>query len=99
MALARRAARGDDSGVRAFRTAQTQESWELLSRERESLVWRHVARARGLLAPVDHEWADEIERDLSHDTLADRMAEEGYGRSDKATGADVLARLKNQSQS
>ena len=36
----------------------------------------------------------EIDRDLSHDTLADRMADQGLGPATRHTGADVLARLK-----
>ncbi|MEM7473167.1 MAG: PspA/IM30 family protein [Pseudomonadota bacterium] len=39
----------------------------------------------------------EINADLSHDTLSNRMAERGYGTPDKTTGADVLKRLKTKS--
>jgi hypothetical protein len=35
----------------------------------------------------------EINRDLSHDTLADRMADHGYGAATRATGQDILDRL------
>ena len=35
-----------------------------------------------------------INRDLSHEGLADRMADEGFGPSTRVTAADVLARLK-----
>ncbi|MEL7298789.1 MAG: PspA/IM30 family protein [Pseudomonadota bacterium] len=38
---------------------------------------------------------DEINGDLSHDTLEDRMAAEGYGGTTKSTAAGVLARLKS----
>ncbi|MEL6914041.1 MAG: PspA/IM30 family protein [Pseudomonadota bacterium] len=38
---------------------------------------------------------DEIDGDLSHDTLEERMAAEGYGAATKSTAADVLARLKS----
>lgn len=36
----------------------------------------------------------EIEGDLSHDTLPERMADAGFGARGKTTGADILARLK-----
>ena len=39
----------------------------------------------------------EIDANLSHDTLADRMAAQGFGPTTKTTGADVLARLKSKS--
>lgn len=38
----------------------------------------------------------DIDRDLSHETLADRMSDAGYGDATKATGADVLKRLKSK---
>ncbi|MCY4179314.1 MAG: PspA/IM30 family protein [Litoreibacter sp.] len=41
----------------------------------------------------------DIEHDLSHEGLAMRMANQGYGASDKSTGADVLARLKSKTTS
>ncbi len=37
----------------------------------------------------------EIDADLSHEGLGNRMAEQGYGPSTKSTGAAVLARLKS----
>ncbi|CTQ49079.1 PspA/IM30 family protein [Jannaschia donghaensis] len=36
----------------------------------------------------------ETEGELSYDTLPDRMADAGFGKRGKTTGADVLARLK-----
>jgi len=39
----------------------------------------------------------EINRDLGHDSLADRMSDAGYGTANRSTGADVLARLKSKS--
>ena len=36
----------------------------------------------------------EIDADLNHDTVADRMAAKGLGASTKTTAADVLARFK-----
>lgn len=61
----RRARAGDDSGVRVFRTGMVQTSWAQLLDERESLVWRHAARARGVLARHDDEVAAAIERELA----------------------------------
>ncbi len=61
---ARRAAVGDDTGIRVFCTKELRDPWDRLLADRESLVWRHVASARGLLVccmPVFHE---EIQRHL-----------------------------------
>jgi hypothetical protein len=62
---ARRAKEGDDSGVRVFERASVRTAWARLITDRESLVWRHVAVARGLLAPASPMRASEIERDLA----------------------------------
>lgn len=54
-----------------------------------------IARVLGRDDPFEQsEILREIDRDLSHDTLADRMADEGLGKATRHTGADVLARLK-----
>lgn len=37
-----------------------------------------------------------INRDLSHDGLADRMADAGFGPATRVTAADILARLKTK---
>jgi hypothetical protein len=61
---ARRAAEGDDTGVRVFCTEALREAWDRLLADRETLVWRHIASARGLLAssmPIFHE---EMQRHL-----------------------------------
>lgn len=39
----------------------------------------------------------EIDEGLCHNSLADRMAAAGFGKSSKTTAADVLARLKSNS--
>lgn len=62
---ARRAKEGDDSGVRVFERPSVRTAWARLITDRESLVWRHVAVARGLLAVAAPMRAAEIERDLS----------------------------------
>ena len=36
----------------------------------------------------------EIDQDLDHDTLADRMASEGFGKQTKTTASDILEQLK-----
>jgi len=53
----RRASYGDEHSLRAFRGDAVAAAWERLLNDRESLVWRHVAVARGLLAP----WAPELQ--------------------------------------
>jgi hypothetical protein len=61
---ARRAQRGDDSGVRIFESRAVVAAMSALGADRESLVWRHVASAHGLLsAAIPAEWT-EIERGL-----------------------------------
>jgi hypothetical protein len=50
---ARRASYGDEHGLRVFRSDAVSQAWQRLLADRESLVWRHVAAARGLLAPWD----------------------------------------------
>lgn len=61
---AQRAAEGDDSGIRIFETLAVREASERLLADRESLVWRHVASARGLLSGVVREASDAIDRSL-----------------------------------
>jgi hypothetical protein len=62
---ARRSQEGDDSGVRVFRRASVRTAWGRLLADRESLVWRHVATARGLLVGADPSRAEEVEQALS----------------------------------
>ena len=64
---ARRVVTGDDIGLRALETESVQAAWHRLLRDRESLVWRHVATARGLLAAALPSIADELERSLAPD--------------------------------
>ncbi len=58
---ARRAAQGDDHALRVFRSDTVGPAWERLLADRESLVWRHVAVARGLLAPWVPAYQKQIE--------------------------------------
>lgn len=66
---ARRALSGDESALAVFEKAQVQSAWVHLLTDREPLVWRHVAIARGLLSSVvprlDAEVADHLASDLS----------------------------------
>jgi len=61
---ARRATEGDDAGVRVFCTPEVREAWDRLLADRETLVWRHVASARGLLAASMPTFHEEIQRHL-----------------------------------
>lgn len=49
---ARRVASGDESALQIFERHSVRASWDRLLRDREPLVWRHVATARGLLAAI-----------------------------------------------
>jgi len=62
---ARRKTRGDDGGVTTLTRPTVRDAWNRLLADREALVWRHAAAARGLLAGADARFADEIERDLA----------------------------------
>lgn len=57
---ATRAQQGDDHAMRIFRSETIREAWNRLLDDRESLVWRHVAIARGLIAP----WNPELKNEL-----------------------------------
>ena len=61
---ARRAAQGDEHALRAFRVDAVAQAWSKLLADRESLVWRHVATARGLLAPWLVNMRDEMDQGL-----------------------------------
>jgi eukaryotic-like serine/threonine-protein kinase len=61
---ARRAAEGDDAGIRVFCMDAVREAWDRLLSDRETLVWRHVASARGLLAASMPAFEEEVRRHL-----------------------------------
>jgi hypothetical protein len=61
---AQRAAEGDGAAVRVFARPSVRAAWARLLADRESLVWRHVAMARGLLLPAAPELGEEIDRGL-----------------------------------
>ncbi len=61
----RRAAEGDATGIAVFESDSVRTAWKWLLADRESLVWRHIAAARGVLSfAIPSMWA-EIEHDLS----------------------------------
>ncbi|HEY2516287.1 MAG TPA: serine/threonine protein kinase, partial [Polyangiaceae bacterium] len=62
---AKRAAQGDNHALRFFSADAVKDSWQRLLGDRESLVWRHVAVARGLLAPWVGHLRVQIEEALS----------------------------------
>jgi eukaryotic-like serine/threonine-protein kinase len=61
---AARAAEGDSGALAVFRLHAVREAWDRLHADRESLVWRHVANARGYLSAAFPSWADHIRQDL-----------------------------------
>lgn len=84
---ARRAQRGDDAGVRIFGTRAVSAAMTMLLADRESLVWRHVATARGLLsAAFASEWAA-IERGLDPS-----LGVTEWRRAAAALGASIAVR-------
>ncbi|MBK8216442.1 MAG: serine/threonine protein kinase [Myxococcales bacterium] len=64
---AKRASQGDAHALRVFRGDAIQAAFSRLLADRESLVWRHVAIARGLVAPWLPEPRRELEGSLSPD--------------------------------
>jgi hypothetical protein len=60
-----RAAQGDDHCLRVFAVDAVAPAWKRLLADRESLVWRHVAVGRGLLAPWVPSLARSIEEALA----------------------------------
>ncbi len=61
---ARRCAGGDDGVLAVFERDGVRAAWDRLLADRESLVWRHVATARGLLSGHAGPFADAIRADL-----------------------------------
>ena len=62
---ARRASQGDSHALRIFQGDVMKGALQRLLADRESLVWRHVAIARGLLAPWVADFRVEIEDSLA----------------------------------
>lgn len=55
---------GDDGALQLFSNDAVSACWDKLLADRESLVWRHVAVARGLLLTVVPELSAQVEADL-----------------------------------
>jgi hypothetical protein len=81
---ARRGIDGDDLGTRIFRRPSVRAAFTRLLADRESLVWRHAASARGLLAAVDSGFHEEIERGL-----AEKLGPTEWRRAATSLGASV----------
>jgi hypothetical protein len=64
---ARRASRGDPHAMRALSGEAVSGAMARLLADRESLVWRHVAIARGLLAPFSEHGIEALEHDVAPD--------------------------------
>ncbi len=97
--IARRAQQGDPSGLRLLRhvsraAAQRRHfdlfadpvagAWHRLLSDRENLVWRHVAIARGLLAPVMPEIGEEV-----HDLLDPSLSATEWRRGATSLTASI----------
>jgi hypothetical protein len=59
---------GNRVGLRVFRSDFVSEAWQRLLSERESLTWRHVAAARGLLVDLIPEFDEEVRNNLRADS-------------------------------
>ncbi len=81
---ARLASEGDDAGLRVLRTDEVQQAWRRLLGDRESLVWRHAAAARGLLSEAEPTLAQEISRNLAH-----RLGPTEWRRAAASLGARI----------
>jgi hypothetical protein len=83
---ARLAAQGEDDAARVFRAEALARSYRELLWDREPLVWKHAAIARGLLAATMPELAAEIE---TH--LAPGLSPTEWRRAATSLGASVSA--------
>jgi len=81
----RRQRLGDDGGVVALGRASVRAAWRRLLADRETLVWRHAATARGLLSGADAALAEELDREL-----APRSSPSGWRRG----AASLAARIE-----
>jgi hypothetical protein len=81
---ARKAAYGDDHSLRVFRADAVAPAWERLLADRESLVWRHVAVARGLISP----WVPDLSRAVS-EAIAPNLTPTEWRRAATSIAATV----------
>ncbi len=82
-----RAAQGDEHPLRAFRVDAVQKAWGRLLADRESLVWRHVAVARGLLGP----WMPELQKEIEGG-LDPKLSPTEWRRAATSIAAQVAVR-------
>lgn len=80
----RRASQGDPHALRVFRSDAVFETMHRLLSDRESLVWRHLATARGLLSP----WISGYEADM-REALAPELSPTEWRRSVCSYAASV----------
>ncbi|NBD28654.1 MAG: PspA/IM30 family protein [Alphaproteobacteria bacterium] len=81
--------------VRREQAIQTRLNTTVTSASATEEAEEMIARVMGRDDPFEQsQILQEIDRDLSHDTLADRMADQGYGPATRTTADDVLDRLK-----
>jgi hypothetical protein len=90
---ARRAAQGDDHALRVFLGDTVRPAWERLLADRESLVWRHVAVARGLLAP----WVPAYEKAIG-DVLSKMVTPTEWRRAAASLAAEVAVKPEEAMQ-
>ena len=81
---ARRAQQGDEHPMRAFAAEGVAQAFERLLLDRETLVWRHVAVARGLLAP----WMPAFRRTLT-EHLDPRLSPTEWRRAATSIAANL----------
>lgn len=93
---ARRCATGDDSVLQVFERDRVARAWTRLLADREPLVWRHIASARGLLTAHAVHLADEVRSDLdtSLSPTEWRRAAASLAASIAVRPAEALAQAK-----
>jgi hypothetical protein len=79
---ARRAQMGDPHALRAFAGDAVRQAWTVLLADREPLVWRYVAVARGLCA----EWVPDLKKEIA-DGLAPRLSPTEWRRASASLAA------------
>lgn len=81
--------------VRREQAIQTRLNTTVTSASATEEAEEMIARVMGRDDPFEQsQILQEIDRDLGHETLADRMADQGYGPATRTTADDVLDRLK-----
>ena len=84
---ARRAQMGDAHGMRVFLSETVRAAYNRLLADRESLVWRYVAAARGLIAG----WIPELQREI-HDGLKEGLSPTEWRRAAASLAAYAAVR-------